>query len=424
MRSIVRFVLSHTVLVNLGFFFLMAVGVYAAFFSSVERYPNVNMAQVHITTVYPGASPAEVEALVTREIEDALDDMESVEFIRSTSYRDRSSVLVKLIDDSDYQRGYDEIRFRVLNILDELPPEVDPPLFNFIDVNDWQPVVTVNLVGERSNRALSLMAKELKISLLRIPGVKEVLLRGELEREFHVALDPLRLRRFGVTFAQVSEALKQANLAVPAGGLTAPGGEFLIRADERFRSRQQVMQTIVRTDQDGSHLRVSDLAGWAGLSYRDAFLYSSVNGNDCVRLDVIKTKQGNALTILEEVRALITDNRSLMQREGVEIVLTRDSTVRIKEAMRTLGMNLLVGVALVVLLIWYFMGFRNAAITTVGIPFSFLFTMVLMYVTGHSLNEITLFSFVLVSGIIVDDAIVVVENIYRHRQQGEHLVQA
>jgi multidrug efflux pump subunit AcrB len=424
MRKLINFVLNRTVLVNLVFIIFMVVGAFSLLSIPVDRYPNVSMGKVYIETFFPGASPEEVEALVTNEIEEALDDLDDVEFIRSSSYRQRSSVVVKFLDDVDYQKGFDELRFKVLAILDELPPEVDPPRFNYLDVDDWLPVVSVNLEGDRSNRALSLMAKEMKIALRRIPGVKEVKLQGEQVNEFHVFLDPKKLIARGITFNQAAQALEGANIVIPSGDLTTEAGEFVIQADERFRSRAQVMQTIVRTDADGSFVRTADLASDAFLSYRDPVILSTVNGNDCVTLQVLKSKSGNALEIAEQVNQVLERYRPKIEKEGVKMVLTRDSTTFINDAMRTLGSNMLLGIILVWLVIWYFMGMRNAVITTLGIPFSFLFTMIFMWLTGNSLNEITLFSFVLVSGIIVDDAIVVVENIYRHVQQDEPLTQA
>ncbi len=424
MKSLVRFTLAQSVLFNLMFVILMVVGAWAFLSLPVERYPNVQIGKVYIETAYPGANPAEVEALVTREIEDALDSLENVEYIKSSSYRQHSTIVVKFLDDTDYEKGLDQLRFKVLRVLDELPPEADPPSFNAIDVNDWLPAVSVNLVGERSNRALTLMAKELKVALRQISGVKEVKLRGELTKEFHVLLDPVKLTRHGITFDQAARALGQSGISIPAGDYTTPGGEFVIRADERYRTRQQVMDSIVRTDADGSFVRISDLASHALLTYRDPTVLASVNGQDCVTLSVIKSADGNALDIVDEVHRILERYKPAMDREKVSLVLTQDSTIKINDAMTTMGWNLLVGVFLVCAVIAYFMGLRNALITTVGIPFSFLLTMVFMKFTGNSLNEVTLFCFVLVSGIIVDDAIVVVENIYRHYQSGEPMGEA
>ncbi len=371
-----------------------------------------------------GASPEEVEALITQEIEDALEGLEDVEFIQSTSYRGRSSVVIKFDDDTDYADLYKEVRFRIINIQKELPEDADPPSFVSIKTSDWLPVVSVNLSGDRSNRALSLMAEELKIPLERIPGVQEVKLQGEYDREFKIYLDPARLSRLGVTFEEVATALDASNISIPAGDFKDKQGEFVVIVDEKFRSSEQALSVIVRRDGDGSFVRVRDVASAVELGYSDPTVITTINGRDGVSLKIIKTEAGNALDIKEAADKIIAQFRPQLQQEGVELVETQDSTIYINDAMDTLGLNLLVGVILVSLLIWYFMGFRNACLTTVGIPFSFLTTMILMYLTGNSLNEITLFSFVLVSGIIVDDAIVVVENIYRHVQEGDPLVTA
>ena len=424
MKPFFRYVLRQTVLVNLLFALAMAVGLFSLFDLPVERYPDVQMGKVQINTVLPGASPEEVESLITDEIEEALDDLESVEFIRSTSYRERSMIMVKFIDDTDYDKLYEELRLKVLGIMNELPNGIDPPRFTEIRVSEWLPVASVNLIGDRTNRALSLMAEEMKLHLRQIPGVKEVQLNGEYIREFHVYLNPRLLDKYGVTFDEVARALSEANISLPAGHYTDDGGEFVIVVDERYRSRQQIAETIIRRDSDGSFLTVGNVLSSARMSYRDPYVITSVNGKDCVTLRVIKTEDGNALDIMPMLEEIMARFQPLLEKEEVDAVLTQDQRVYIDDSISTLGMNLLVGICLVSVLIFFFMGLRNAILTMVGIPFSFLVTMIIMWLLDSSLNEITLFSFVLVSGIIVDDAIVVVENIYRHLQEGEPLEEA
>lgn len=424
MRPLVRFTLAQKVFFNLIFVVLMVAGAFSVMQLPVERYPLVNFGKVFIHTTYPGASGTDVEALVTRKLEDSLEDLKDVEFIESTSSHETSMLVVKFLDDTDYDTLYDELRFKVLSTLDELPDEADPPRFTLITTSDWLPVLSINLLGQRSNRALTLMAKELKVPLSQIEGVQEVRLQGEYQREFHVYLDPGRLAALGLTFNEVSSALQNANLSLPAGDYNNESGDFVVRVDEKFRTREQVMGTVVRSDQDGSFVTVADVASRAEMGYRDPSVISSVNGQDCVTLKLLKSETGNALDIKKRVDAILADFAPALDREGVGIAITQDSTSYINDSMDTLGWNLLVGIVLVCAIIWYFMGARNAALTTVGIPFSFLVTMILMWVTGNSLNEITLFAFVLVSGIIVDDAIVVVDNIYRHVQQGDPLTAA
>lgn len=424
MERFISSILRQNVLINILFFLCMAVGLFSVFDLPVERYPDINMGKVLISTLLPGASPQDVETLVTREIEEALDDLKAVEFVRSVSYRGRSSVVVKFLDDSDYEGLFDEMRLKVLGIMNELPPSVDPPVFTEISVNSWLPAVTVNLLGERSNRALSLMAEELKLGLRGIEGVKEVDLSGDYTQEFHVFLDPLLLDKYNLTFDQVAGALGTANISVPAGDFSSAGGEFVIVVDERFRSRAQIEATIIRKDADGSFLTVGDVLSRAFMAYRDPYVMTTVNGQNCVSLRVVKNSGGNILDIVPRVQEVVAGFEASLDNEGVTVVMTQDQRVYIDDALNTLGSNLLVGIVLVALIIFLFMGLRNALLAMVGIPFSFLVTMIIMWISNNSLNEITIFSFVLVSGIVVDDAIVVVENIYRHFQEGKELRQA
>lgn len=424
MGPVVRFTLGQQVLFNLVFVLLTIAGVFAVGRIPVERYPEINFGKVVISAFYPGASPQDVESLVTVKIEEALEGLEQVELIRSSSVRERSAVLVKFRDDTDYDALYDELRFRVLGALGELPAGIDPPDFQLLETSVWLPVVAVNLVGERSNRALTLLAEELRVPLSRIPGVDEAKLDGEYQREFHVYLDPRRMSAQGVSFEQVARALTDANLTIPAGDYQDASGEFVVRVDERFRSREQLVATPIRRDADGSLVVLEDLISRARVGYRDPHIITSVNGRDCVTIRVLKAPAGNALRIRQEVRRIVEEQAPSLARQGVELVLTQDSSLYIRASVSTLGWNLALGIVLVCLILWYFMGLRNAGLVTVGIPFAFLVTMILMELTGNSLNELTLFSFVLISGIIVDDAIVVVENIYRHVQQGEPLEQA
>ncbi|KAF1075203.1 efflux RND transporter permease subunit [Halodesulfovibrio sp. MK-HDV] len=421
MRAVIAFTLNQKVLVNLAFLVLMILGVISILTIPVDRMPYVRMGKVHISTFLPGASPSDVESLVTKEIEDALDSLEQVEYIRSRSYRERSSILVKFVDDSDYQKLYDELRFKVLSIQNDLPIDMDPPKFTEIAIDEWLPALNVILVGERSNRALSLIAEELKNEFARIPGVKDVRLNGEYSREFHIDLSPAKMNRYMITLEEVRKALLDANVSIPAGDFDTGKTEYIVVVDERFKTQEDIEKVILRKDNEGSFVRVGDVMTKAEYSYRDPHVITSVNGKDCITIAVMKQSTGNAIDICNAVEEIVEKHTERLAASKVQPVITQDQRVFIDESMNIMGSNLLVGITLVMVIIWIVMGLRNAVITTVGIPFSFLVTMIFMKVSGNSLNEITLFAFVLVAGIIVDDAIVVIENIYRHIQLGEPL---
>jgi len=424
MESIGRFSLEQKIFFNLLFILLIIAGFFAMFALPAERYPDINMAIVNVTTDYPGASPIDVETLVTRKLEEAIENIENIEWISSSSQAEHSYIRIKLVDDSDYDDLYDEIRFNVLNAKAELPNEVDQPKIENVTMGVLLPVVIVNVGGDHGNRALALMADQIKAALKKIKGVKKVVLSGDMTREFHVYLDPDKLRFFGVSFEQVADALQQANVSMTAGIFERKSDEFLIKVDEKFKDRQSILKTIVRKDGDGSFIHLDDLVTRIGYDYRTPVIISTVNGKNAIALNVIKTPEGNALAIKSAVNSILEQFKPLIVSEGLEITLTQDSSVKINDGLSTLGWNFVVGMLLVSIISWYFMGFRNAGLISIGIPFSFLFTMLIMYLVGYSFNELTLFAFVLVSGIIVDDAIVVTENIYRYIQKGYQPYQA
>lgn len=424
MQPFVRFTLQQKVVLNLLFVLLMVIGAFTLLRMPVERYPNIQFGKMYINTYLPGASPEDIETLITQKIEEGLEDLEKVEYIRSSSYRERSNIVIKFEDDSDYEKRFDDVRLKVLSIVGELPEQTEPPVFNFLDVNDWFPTISVNVAGDHTNATLTQVAETLKIPLAQVNGVREVKVSGDYTQEFHIIVSREKLQRIGVTFAEVSRALSRANITLPAGNADTNTGEFVVRVDEQFSKREQLVSAIIRKDGDGSFVRLEDVMEDGYFSFRDPFIMASVNGEDCVTLQILKHKNGNALFIARNVREIVAELQPSYNELGISLAVTQDSSTRIEDSIRVLGVNLLLGIILVCTIIWLFMGFRNAALTTVGIPFAFLVTMVLMYLTGNSINEVSLFAFVLVSGIIVDDAIVVVENIYRHQQMGKTLESA
>jgi HAE1 family hydrophobic/amphiphilic exporter-1 len=400
---------------------MIVIGTITLFTLPTERYPNFGLGKVNVFTSYPGASPEEVESLVTRKIEEAIELVDDVEWINASSFSGSSIVRIKFVDDSDYDELFNEVRFRVMNVINELPEGIDPPEIDNIKVQEYLPVITVNLVGNHSNRALSLMGEEIKTQILTIPDVQQVQFTGRQTQEFHVFIDPKKLRQFGVSFDQVSQALVSANHSIPAGKFSDDSGEFMVKMDERFTSLEQVQNCVVRRDADGSLLRVIDLTTRIGMEYRDPVALASVNGMPSVGLKVIKSDLGSSIKIRDQVDEIIKEYRPILKAQGVELITTQDTSVYINDGLQVLGMNMLVGIILVSLILWYFAGARNAGLVTIGIPFAFLTTLVIIKLTGNSLNEIALFCFVLISGVIVDDAIVVTENIYRHIQKGKSL---
>ncbi len=419
MKSVVRFSIKQTVFINVVFVILVIAGVFSILTIPVENMPSVGIGKVFIDVIYFGASAEDVEELVTKKVEDALDGLKYVEFVQSTSQRNVSSVMVKFIDDSDYKDLYDELRFRILNIKDELPAGADEPIFYYIDTHVWLPVIMANITGDLPPRSLKLLAEELKAQILSLPDVRNVEISGAYDKEFHVSIDPEKLRRYGITFNQAAEAVRSANTKIPTGRFRSEATEYMLDAGRKLRTQEEVLNIVVRRDGDGNFIRIRDLVTHARISYRDPTRIPSVNGENTLSLRVIKEVQGNAITISERVKDVSQKFEELHQKDGIQMVFTNDSTIEINDSVKTLGGNLILGMVLVTVLLWITLGFRNALLTAVGIPFAFLCTIIIMHVTGVSLNTISLFSFVLVTGIMVDDAVIIMENIFRHLQMGK-----
>jgi multidrug efflux pump subunit AcrB len=305
----------------------------------------VDIGKVFIHTVYYGASAEDVEQLVTRKIEDALERLESVEYVQSNSYRNFSSIQVKFIDDTDYRYLYDELRFLVLNIKDELPRGAKEPTFHWIDTDIWKPVIEVYIGGDLSLRGLERYAEDLRVQLLSVHNVRDVTIRNALEEEFHLSLDPEKLRRYGVTFMQVARAVESAGIKVPTGRFRTGDTAFMLEAGRRLENQQQVLDVIVRRDGDGSYVRVGDLAVSARLHYRDPITIASVNGHSAIRMVVTKEEKGNAVAISDQVKDVARRFGQLHAQDGIEVVLTNDSTIEINDSIRILGGNLLLGMA-------------------------------------------------------------------------------
>lgn len=424
MKRFIELIIAKRVVVNVAFIILVIAGVFAFLKSPVQNMPPVDIGKVFIYTVYYGASPEDVESLVTKKIEDSLDGLENVEYIQSNSMRNVSVVEVKFIDDTDYRQLYDEMRLRILNIKNDLPAEVDEPQFIYVDTEAFLPVMAVNVAGEVSNKTLEMLADELKTDLRKITGVESVDKVGEFSDEFHVALSYDKLRKYGVSFSEAAKAVELANTKIPAGVFRKNGTEYMMDAGKRFSTQESILNAIVRKDGDGSFIRVRDLTVYAGLSHRDPDTMVSVNGLSTVQLIVKKLRMGDSSAIAKEIRRLSKDFEQVHKSEGVKIYYTQDSTLEIDDSIRVLGGNMLSGILLVVLILWVTLGFRNAMLTSVGIPFSILFAVMMNRVFGYSINTITIFSFVLISGIIVDDSIIIVENVYRHLQNGKSMVKA
>lgn len=473
MRKLLAKILEFSIPINIVFFGLIMYAILVAIPQlPVEVFPNMSFRQVQVTLRYPGASAEEVERLVTRPIEDSIRGLEKTEYVASTSVPGRSEVIVKIDDDGDMKEGYDQFRFRVLAALNGLPQvngKVLQPLFMELDVDAWVPVIQVMLVNEKNGdldkRALTILAKELRDQLERIPGVKRVDFAGEEFDQFEVPLDPHKLDRYGITFSEVLEALTNHGGSQPAGQVDTPLGERTIRVDTRPRNPADVLDVVVRTDGQSSFITVADLVDpqSTGVQPIPEAVGNSLDGREAIGCRVLKDGLSNAKMVRNDVLQAMEDFKASHTKEPFEMHAILDSTRKINDSMSVLHDSLFLAMGLVIASLYFFLSkkgisssavallltvistvvvassqdlsmelvalgslalfvfftCRSAVLTVSGIMFALLGTLIVFYATDRSINEVSLIGFVLTVGIIVDDAIIVLENIRRHREMGK-----
>ncbi len=425
---LVRFGLRQRVLMNLLFIGLVAFGLGMALPRiPIDRYPNIDFGEAIVVTPYSGATAEEVERLVTVPIEAAIRAVDNVEYVRCTSRDGTSEIIVKFEDDSDYKGQFDDLRFRVLAAQNRLPVADGKPLSPIVtrmETDVWLPVIQVNLVAEPGSTAdlhrLGQLAASLRDRLTPLPGMKRVDVEGMPDVRFEVQLDPLAMQRHGISPEEVTQALRGSGGSQPAGRSAAGGSSKAVVADARYRTREQVMAVVVRRDGEGRLVTVGELADQqaSGTQIVERGIRVHSDGKPAVVVKVLKEPRAQATALKAEVQAEVDRFMALHRNEGVSAIYNLDSSERVAASLSVLTGNLWQGAALVIGVLLLFLGWRMAVLAASGVMFAFLGALIVMYLTGQSLNEITLLALVLVAGILDDDVIVVVDNIQRKREEG------
>lgn len=400
-------------MVNLLTVFVLGAGIVTYFRMHRELFPEFSRQAVQVTTEFPGASPDEVEKLITAKIEEEAADIDGLDELLSVSQEGRSEILLKFEPDTDMNRALSDVRAALDNVTD-LPEEAEDPEVR--EVKSTFPVITVSLAGDIDEAALREMAKDLRDELRRLPGVAGVQILGIREQQIWVEVDPGRLEQYGLSLDDVRATIAAHNRNVPGGTLKTPRGEILVRTLGEASGAEEVERMIVRSVGTGTPLTVGDVAS-VRETFEEPMTIGRWGGRQAINLVVNKERTGDAIDIAASVRALAAKVRSQLP-ETVTIGVFNDFSVFIRNRLNTLRWSGAIGLTIVLLTLWIFVRTRIALLTGLGIPFAMLAGIALMAVSGMSLNMISLFGLILVLGLLVDDAIVVTENVYRYVEQG------
>lgn len=415
--SIFKLSVKNPVLANMIMLAVIVLGAYSFISLPREEAPEINFNWAFIITLYPGASPEEVEQLITIPIEDEIADVDKINMISSTSSEGRSYISIKFDDigDAEFYRLYQDLRAEVDKVTD-LPAGAEKPLVFRLNTSTWLPVVSVVLSGDLPESQMKEVADRLKEDILDIENVSKVDVYGVRDRVIWVEADPARLQGYGLSLTQLVNSLQGRNLNLPNGSLKLGREEYLLRTVGEFGRVEDIGKVILRTSNPAGAFRVEDIAR-VRATYERTTTISRLNGKPSITLNISKKPQGNTIKITEQVKRLLASYRRRLP-EGAEVSITYDGSTHIKEILNKLQSNAIVGMILVIGLLYLFLGPRNALFAAVGIPVTFLATFLFLKFTGRSLNGNALFGLVLVLGMLVDDAIVIIENTYRYMQKG------
>ena len=389
-----------------------------------ELIPKFETNVVTISTVYPGASPSEVETSVTRKIEDAVGSLENVKKVESSSYESLSVIMVQLNTGADVNYALNDAQRKVNAILSQLPDDIDAPSLNKFSLDDL-PIMTMSISSNKlNNRELyDLLDKKIEPIFSRVSGVAQVDLVGGQEREIQVNIDEKKLQGYNISIGEVQQAILSSNLDFPTGSLKSRTSKSTIRLSGKYKSIEE-MSNLVISNRNGAQVRLSDVANVFDTT-QDVEKIARFNQNPTILMQVKKQSDANAVAVSENVQKTIADVTKNYAVQGLNVKIVDDSTDFTLAAADHVIFDLVIAVILVAIVMLLFLhNIRNAFIVMVSIPLSLIATFIGMYLMGYTLNLMSLLGLSLVVGILVDDAIVVLENVYRHMEMGKSRIRA
>ncbi len=398
---------------------LIVLGIFGYNRLSVDEFPDVDIPIVTVQTTYIGASAQTMEREVTRRMEEAFNPVEGVKNITSNSLEGVSLVVVEFDLSRNVDVASQDIRAKIEAIRRDLPQDIDPPIVQKFDPAA-QPILSIALLSNTMKLVdlTSLADETIRRRLESVRGVGEVRLAGGLKREVRVFIQPDKLQAVNVTIPEVMAALQRQNLEVPAGRVEQEGVERLVRVVGRITDPKQ-FESIIVANRNGLTIRIRDVARVEDSS-EDERSVAMLDGTRAISLDILKISGSNTVQVAEGVREALADIQKTLLPSGVSLQVVRDNSVSIRQSVDSVIHELILGAILTVLVVMLFLNdWKATAITALALPVSVISSFVLMNALGFTLNVLTLMALSLSIGILIDDAIVVVENIVRHREMGK-----
>jgi multidrug efflux pump subunit AcrB len=419
MKSAVAWFADNHVAANLLMFFLLLAGAFTGLNMKIEVFPETDLDIITITTEYSGASPAEVEEAVLRRIEEKVAGLAGIERIDSNARESSGTVAIEVMKDWDVKKLLDDVKSEVDRIT-TLPDEAEKPEVQALTRRSQ--VINVAVFGDAQETTIKHLAEKIKDDITNLPGITLAELQGLRNSEVSIEISEETLRRHGLTLGQVAEAVRKGSLDLPAGRIKTAGGEILIRTKGRRYHAEDYRDVAVISYADGRKVTLGQIAKLRD-GFEDVDLNSRFQGKPAAMIQVFRVADQNALKVAETVKQYLEKIRPGLPA-GVDVAFYSDRSEILKSRLNLLLKNLAIGLVLVSIMLGIFMNLRLAFWVTLGIPISFMAALLVLPQFDVSINMISLFAFIMVLGIVVDDAIIVGENIYRKQEEGHGSLKA
>lgn len=389
----------------------------------VREYPDIDPPIISVVTFYRGASPSVVETEITNPLEEQFATLEGVKTLTSSSREQGSVITIEFELNRDVDEAANDVRDRVSRIRGSLPREVDDPVISKVDANA-QPIVWLALSSDQHNglELTDVADRVLKERIQRLPGVGSVFIGGERRYAMRVWLDPLRMAAHNLTTQDIEAAIRRENAEIPGGRVEGEEREFAVRTRGQLLTPEEFAAIIV-AQRETDLVRLGDVAE-VGIGAEDERTVARFNGQPAVGLGIVKQSKASTIDVADEVKAALSELTTLLP-QGMRLDVAYDSSTFIKESINEVAETLLIAMLLVVIVVLAFLkSFRATLIPTIAIPVSIIGAFAFAYFAGFTINILTLLALVLAIGLVVDDAIVVLENIYRHMEMGKNRLDA
>lgn len=410
-------------LIIVMFIILTLGGIFSYSQLGYELIPKFDINVITIQTVYPGASPTEVENTVTKKIEDAVSSLEMVKKIEATSLENVSVVMVTLNDGADVNFLLTDAQRKINSILNDLPDDVDPPTLNKFSLDDVA-IMSLAVTSNLSEKELyDLLDNKIQPVFARVNGVAKVDMVGGEEREIQVRVDPERLQGYGLSIAQVQQVIASSNLDFPTGSVASSEKRTTIRLAGKVGSIDE-LRNLPLTTPTGATVFLRDVADIQD-GIAEVEKIARLDRQNTILLQVFKQSDANAVAVSEAIKGTIAGVENDYKNNNIKVLIANDSSEYTLSAASHVMKDLVLAIVLVGFIMLFFLhSLRNAAFTMVAIPLSLIATFIGMFFMGYTLNLMSLLGLSLVVGILVDDAIVVIENVHRHMEMGKNRVRA